>query len=253
MLGTAALGSLALNLLLHIPNVRNEYKFLFTAALALAPLVGLAVEPLGHRLGRLALPLGFAVSVLLGLQVARKVHIKLEAAEPGRPRLETHSFALRLAESEELAAATDAIREGTPSDTILLADRAAIHLATPTQRHLWVPAHQEHGHPGVGPSSEVILLSWHGLDPEWVHVREALRDRLYAAPSSDAARRGALQRIRALGRPLAILLKRGRHTALRGWLRESGLGRPLPVSGSHEVWLVPASQGADREAREDLR
>ena len=242
LLGTAA-GSVLLYVAVSIPFWSNEYKFVFTAAFALAPFAGLASERLLQRTRTAALPILLAASLVLALPFALK--LRAEAGATDLPRIETSDFDLRLAAGEPLKGATDAIRERTPVDTIVLAESSAIHLPTLTQRSFYVPPAQDVPHPGVWIPCIEILRYPRAHDLHGLNTREAERDVLFD-PDDPNWLRFWIGRLLARGRPLAILIDLEQHARLDAWLSETKEADLLDRDASYAVWVFNAGVAPPR-------
>ena len=141
-----AAGSILLNLFIEIPNWGNEYKFLFTAALCLAPFPPIALEPVMHRLKGLAVPVVVIITAILAAPFAHKLARdfpwrKSYGNAPGvfiwRPEVNSlPHFELTLDRQEPLFELCDAIRTKTSTDTLLVIERTELHFPTVTQRRL---------------------------------------------------------------------------------------------------------------------
>ena len=231
------LGSLMLFAVLAIPNWSNEYKFVFTAALCLAPIAGLAIEPCVRWLGRGALPAVLIVSFMLAARFAFKAQGKLENRTRNQPSIISSRFDVRLTPGHPLAPATDAIRTSTPRNTIVVAEGSRLHLPTLVQRSFYVPPAQKHGHAGVSMLSLSILLNPRAHDPVLVRRRVAELRGLFDA-SDERARASSLRRMLSLGRPLAILLNVERHVMLDRWLGTQASAEVVQRDSRSAVWLL---------------
>jgi hypothetical protein len=147
-----ALASAFLMVIFWLPGFRNEYKFIFTAAICLAPFPSLALEPFMDRLGRKAWPVFGVIMVLLASPLA----IRLNSGWPWFgttydpvPKVDAANFELRLRNEETLSGLSNAIRDQTPPDSILVMKSADLHFPTLTSRGLYVPPDQSAPHPGV--------------------------------------------------------------------------------------------------------
>ena len=273
VLVTGGAASLALYAVVTLPHWANEYKYVFTAAMCLMPFPALALEPLLRRAGRGSLALLAGVTLVLAAPLARKTYLFRTWGSPpwrhgnqdapiGRPVADTSGFDLRLDDRERASALCDAVRGETPTDTILLTNGVGIHLPTLTRRHLYLPAEEEAVY-GVNRTGDYLLRLWRGYDPALLDERGAAVAELYGG--DPGARRDALDRILALGRPLAIVLEVERGSARYGrtperekeshraadrrlleWLRAERRGRPIYEDEGYVVWLVSPIEPARR-------
>ena len=229
-------GSVVLYVLLALGEWRNEYKFVFTAAICAAPFVGLAFEPLSkRRFGKGTLAIATTV---LAIPLAHKFSQGWPLEGLGGPRVVAHGFDLRLAPGERFERLTTEIRERTPPGSILVVgEDPGIHLPTLTRRKLYVPPEQEKPHPGVGERAEDMLTIAKGYEPGIIEERRRIVAALFG-DVDDAGRARSLARIRELGRPVVILLDESRHASLARWLATNvGARRPY-VDGDGSLWLV---------------
>ena len=221
--GTA--GSALLYAFLHIPNYTNEYKYLLTAAICLAALPGIALEPLADRLGRMAFTVWVGIGLVLAAPAAHKMYYNWPNGPQDQPRVEAQGFDLRLAKGERFARICDAIRERTPPRTIIVTDKADFGFQTVTRRQLYVP-YRDAFVPGIGLDNDYLLKAVKGYDHDLVEERRAQLRGLFE-PADDATRERSLAGIQALGRPVAIILDEQRHQPLLQWLLERKSARPL--------------------------
>jgi hypothetical protein len=247
VLGAGGLASCVAYSLLSIPPDEVQYKFIFTAALCLAPFPGLALEPLLGQRRRLLLPALAVTAVVLTAPFGHVVYrywpwggLRWEAIYPIRPVLDMRQFDLRLAEGEEASDLFVAVRERTPTDSLLVVDFTQLHLNTLTQRGFYAPPPQEKWYPGANQLNEYLLTKVRGYAPQILAERRQALDELFFG--SAAQRQAALAGMRALERPLVVLLDIHRHGALREWLVESQLGHPIAEAGGLIAWLTPVGE-----------
>jgi len=234
---TGALASIALYVVLYIPFFVNEYKFVFTAAICLAPFAGLALEPLQERLGRYALPVTLVITGVLAGPFLHKIYINPGTNTTDKaPAVDTSSFDLMLRDGERLSALSEAIRERTPVETLMVADRMEIHLPTLTRRKFFAPPEQKEVRFGVSLKSQVLLGEIKGYDRRLIEERKLVLKRLF--DGYEAHRLEPLKRVLELGRPVAIILDKGRNGALLSWLEGEKMGRRLYEGEGFVLWLV---------------
>ena len=235
LLGFCAAASLALNVTLEIPYYANEYKFIFPAAICLAPFPALYFDALERRLGRLLVPVVIVCVILLSAPMVIKLKADFPWTVVSYPEVDTTTFDLRLA-SADRQPIFDRIRLATRTDTIIVADRSDLHLPTLTQRTLFAPPAQDFPHPGAGGiDSYTMLTGVKGYSPILVAERRAQIDRLFYGPSKD--RQGALSAFLSYGRPVGIILRLPEHETLRVWLSENS-GMSLFDDGNSAFWLI---------------
>ncbi|MEO8348669.1 MAG: hypothetical protein ABI610_07135, partial [Acidobacteriota bacterium] len=232
-------GSVALYAVLALGDWRNEYKFVFTAAICASPFAGLAFGRLAAH--RFAPALLAVVTAILAFPLAQKFSQGWPLESLGGPPIDASRFDLRLARGERFAALTDAIRERTPPTAIVvLGDDPGIHFPTLTRRKLYSPPPQDKPHPGVGEKAEDILTIVKGYDSRVLEERRGIVASLFGG--DDATRARALSRILAFARPVAVavVVAEPRHRALARWLEETAGARRVYADSDGSVWLVPA-------------
>ncbi len=232
--------AVALYGVLDLPYWRNEYKFVFAAAIAWAPLAGVGIERLVRAAGRRG---AFVFAGLAIVGAAPLVHKTYGSPHWGAPpdrrfALDTSSFGLRLAGSHPLAAACERVRGETPRDAILVTRDDSLHWPTLTGRALYVPppSHEPlppaltaadattppfgSGHPGLNLDADYLVRRVRGYDAALIDERRANVRALFGA--DDAARGTALDAItRAVERPVVVLASPERDGALLAWLARS--------------------------------
>jgi hypothetical protein len=249
VLGIGALASCGLFVVFDVPWFRNEYKFIFTAAICLAPFPSLLMEPLLERLGRLAvagvvvLAAILAVPFALGIQSNSPSHLYTELG----PVTDADQFDLRLV-TGRMARLTDAIRTDTPIDSLLVVDNADLHLPTLTQRHMFVAPATAQPYPGVLVTSDDMLTLVKGYPQSLVDERRAVVRALLDSDQS-AQRWPALQQILALNRPLALIIDEQHQAGVIGWLVEQGIGKPVYTDEGMDVWLIEPGEPAVAQSR----
>ena len=244
ILGLGALVSFVPYILFDIPWYRNEYKFVFTAAICLAAFPSLALEPVLERLRRLAVPAMAVTMIVLAAPLAHNVYTRTYVAYTRHgPTVDTQQFALRLDSQEPLAGLLDAIRTGTPVQTLVVVQSADLHLPTLTERDLYVAPAQTVPSPGILISNDEMLTLVKGYPAEVVAERRADVQSLYT--SDDPAKiRLSLSHMVLDGRPLALILDDQTDGHLREWLAENRIGRSLYAARGFELWFIEAREVA---------
>jgi hypothetical protein len=233
----AGLGSGFLYVAFHIPFLHNEYKYVFTAAAALAPFPALALMPWLRRAGRAAPVLAAGIAVAIAWPMPYQMRFENWPWMPDwQPPLLLDDFALRLAPSEPLADLTDAIRLRTPADGVLVVEQTTVRLPTLTQRQLFVPPEQERAYPGVGLRSRQILDRIRGYGPDILSQRRATIRALYH-PEHGEERAQALDEILAFGRPLVLVASATETPDLVRWLVDD-VGAEIVYRGEGGVVCV---------------
>jgi hypothetical protein len=255
------LASLGVYVLFSLPGGGLEYKFIFTAALCLAPFPALALEPLLNRLGRRGSE--FAVVVLTLVLAAPAAHKlmtdswsrfwipSLDFGTAPRPALDVSAFQVRLRDDEPAAQLVDAVRTETPANTVLVARAPELHLPTLTQRPFYAaPAQDKGSYRGINVAMDQVLLDIRGYDPQLLAERQATIESLFTG-ADDASRATAFEKIAKLGRPVAIVLGDA-DSALAGWVQRRG-GENIHTDERSAVWLLRSPVNGSTTATMPLR
>jgi hypothetical protein len=244
MLGLGGLASLLLYVLFDVPWWRNEYKFIFTAAICLAPFTSIALEPVLNRLRRLALPALGLLTIVLASPFAYKVYVQsyYYYTRPGPPVDASH-FDLRLDQRQPLSELLNIIRDKTPVDSLLVLENTATHYPTLTQRQLYVAPAEATPQPGILVTSDEMLTLVKGYPKELVEERRAVVKGLFE--SDDPAQMAtSLDDILAFRRPLVLLLDEQRQAPLRQWLTKEGIGSSIYEGEGLIVWVIASGTTA---------
>jgi len=233
LVGTG-LGCVGLYVVLYIPNYQNEYKYIFTAAIPLAPFAAVLSERGVKRLGRLRLPLIALGALLLMSQSFQDIR-NSRGSNQMVPRTDTRKFELALTSPEDLAAVTASVRRTTPVNSILVTREVSINLVTLTGRATYVP-HTLDTIQGYGMTADYFLKSVRGYEAEEIDTRRAVIGELFdGAPD---ARDRALLRIQGLQRPIVIIASEDTEPALVSWVRSYPGVQEVSVAGSFGAWII---------------
>ncbi len=234
LLLVGAFASAMLHIAFLLPYWNNEYKFIFTAAICLAPFACLATERVVARCGPLATALVLGgIAVVLVAPAAREM-LDWGVPESGLkrpPAIDTSSFYLRLQPTEKFAGLCDAARERTPSNAVLVASKTDVHLPTLTARSQYVPP-ENRTFAGVDQGADALVTKIKGFSYEVLAQRRATLRQFYG--DDDSAREKALEEILRLGRPVAVVVQD--QAGLEKWLQLRGA-----VVYSHDrlsLWLI---------------
>ncbi len=238
ILTIGAFGSLLMNIFLELPYWGNEYKFMFTAAICLAPFSALAIEPILERLKQKAVLVFALVTLVLSAPLINKIYKDYPWRLPiPHPVVIADNFDLRLDSQNPLADLCNTIRQKTSSNTLLVIERTELHFPTLTRRRLYAPPDQEDSRPGVNIPGVDILTLVKGYNKQIVKDRKLIVADLFN--STDAGRRAqALQQILQLNQPLALILEMPRHAALNEWLAADEKNLRLYDDGKITVWVI---------------
>jgi hypothetical protein len=229
------LSSLVCYVVLDIPYWSNEYKFIFTAAICLAPFSGLALEPLQDRLGRWALPLTVIIALVLAGPFFHKIH---DFSHPEwLPVIDTSRFDLRLDKRERFSGISEAIKKKTPIETVLVLDQANLHLPTLTDRKLFAPPDKNQVLHGFAIGYDTLLPDLRGYDKGLIIKRKTILEGLFNQQSVQH-RETSLEQILELGRPVGIILDERRSSVALDWLKKSNIGNRVYSGEDLVLWLV---------------
>ena len=247
MLEVAAAGGFLVMIAIHLPNFRNEYKFMFTEAIALSPFFGLAIERrlAGRRHPFVALLLiALCLSIPLASKIFRRTGGESDPAAASRtPPLDIGDFSLDFEAGVELGDLCRAVREATPKDTIVVIRDLSLNLSAVTQRAFFV-AVNEAPIPGLNLNYDDLLDRIRGYDTRLTAERRAALRALYDSGGDPAAMQAAFAKIAALARPVAIFTgPADRHFAAALDAGAFGSARLLVDRPSGSVRLIlPASR-----------
>lgn len=236
LVGGGAAG-VVLYAMLDLPYWRNEYKFVFAAAIAWAPLAGVAIERLVRAAGRRGAFVFAALAIVGAAPLVHKTYGSPHWAGPPDRRLplDTSSFELRLATGHPLAAVCERVRRESPRDAILVTRDDSLHWPTLTGRAYYVPPRPTNplppsvtaadattppfgsGHPGLNLDADYLIRHVRGYDAAMIDERHRLVDTLF--DGDDDVRTTALAAITsAPERLIVVLASPDRDAALLAWL-----------------------------------
>lgn len=242
ILGLGALASCVLYILFDIPWYRNEYKFIFTAAICLAPFASLAMEALLDRVGRAAVPLLAVLTAILASPLAYHVYMNAYTMYTRTgPLVDVRQFDLRLDDREPLSGLVDTIRLETPANSVLLLDSAEINFPTPTRRQLYIAPPQKEPYPGVLGLSDDTLRLVRGYSTKVLADRRSTVRKLFDSENADQMGQ-AFDHLLILNRPLVFILDEKRQATLLSWLSGKGRGTRLYEGNGMVLWLIDSSK-----------
>ena len=238
LLGLSALALSSVYILIDLTQL--EYKYVLAATIPLAFLAAAAMDPLFRqrpRLGSMSgtlVVIGLAViNLLLVFQARAYIPGNLDQGAP----LDEGSFWIALSPSEPDSVWTNAIREFTPQNTVVIARKPGIQLSTVVGRSMYVPSDLAGGDlPGYNLNQRFYLIHQRGYPEELYNRRLEVVETLYTS-ADEAEIIKALQDLKELRRPVAIYFP-GRNIYLLRWLEAQALGRALVSDGQNTVWLV---------------
>lgn len=241
VLALSGLGCVALWIVLDIYHIRNEYKYVFPAAIALTPFAALAAERLMERSGRRwgwAAAIGATILAAPAFDSLRGSHAGAEQW----PRVVTSHFPLRLASSEPLSEIVDIVREEAPAEAVLVTRETGFDLVALTARPVYVPYDPSYLH-GIGYEADRLMRDSRGYDGAEISARRQALHELFE-PSTPEARRAAFERIEALGRSVIVIARPETDQGLIAWLEANAAARPLTVSPDYGAWIAASRSDA---------
>jgi len=241
LLAVGAFGAIAMYIVIPM-SPPAEYKFIFGAAVGLAPLIGASLEPVFAGRTKLAALVAVAVpAVLAGIWLSSTPYA-MPKTFPNLPRVTTDSFWISLAEGEPSAVWTRAVREGTPSDTVVVARHSTLHLSAFTARAAFLARTRDPTEQTAGFNQDYrrhyIYL---GYPLEIIEERAALLESLYGRADPEAFALG-LSELQRLERPLALHFP-NQDSPFLAWLRRERIGKELARDGDEVVWFVEVGDG----------
>ena len=241
LLAVGGLGAIAMYIVIGM-SPPSEYKFIFGGAVGLAPLIGASLEPIFAGRAKFAALTALAVpAVLAGISLGGTPH-SLPKTYPDLPRVTTDSFWISLAESEPSAIWTRAVRESTPSDTVVVARHSTLHLSAFTARATFLARTLDPNGQTAGFNQDYQRhYAFLGYPLEVIDQRVALLESLYGGSDPEVFSRG-LSELQRLERPLALHFP-DESSAFLSWLRREQIGNELARDGDELVWFVDLGGG----------
>jgi hypothetical protein len=217
-----------------------EYKYVLAATVGLAFLAAAAFDPLFRQHPRrgavimTTVAAGLAaINILLVFQA--RAHIPGNLARGAL--LNESSFWIALSPSEPDSAWTSAIREKTPENTVVIAQKSGVQLSVLVGRSMYIPSDLEGGHvPGYNLDQRFYLLKQRGYPKDLYERRLEVVETLYTSEDQDVIIE-ALHDLKELRRPLAIYFPRPDSYSLQ-WLQAHSVGSALFSDGQGIVWFV---------------
>ena len=217
-----------------------EYKYVLAATVGLAFLAAAALDRLFWQRPRLGAVImttvaaGLtAINLLLVFQARAHIPGNLARGVP----LDESSFWIALRPSEPDSAWTSAIREKTPANTVVIAQRPGVQLSVLVGRSMYIPSDLEGGYiPGYNLNQRFYLLKQRGYPTDIYERRLAVVETLYTSENEDAIIK-ALHDLKQLRRPVAIYFPRQDSYSLR-WMQAQSLGKALYSDGQNIVWFI---------------
>jgi len=235
ILGLGACGSAVLYILFDIPWWRNEYKFIFTAAICLAPFLSLALESTFNRFGKIALLTLSLITVILASPFIYNIYTQtyILYTRPG-PLIDVQQFDMRLDDREPLSDLIDAIRQRTPRNSLLIVENAEFNYPTLTRRQLYAPPKQEKPYSGILITSEQMLTLVKGYPSQILEERQNILQDLYNSKDPIMA----IQQINKFNRPLALVIDEKKNGTLLDWLERKGSGQFVFRENGIRLYLI---------------
>lgn len=235
ILALGSLGSVILYILFDIPWWRNEYKFIFTAAICLAPFLSLALQPVFTRLSRMAVPVLILAMLVLAAPFINHIYLKTYDLYTRKgPVVDVDNFNLRLDNSEPLSGLINAIRKETPQNSLVVVDKASFYYPTLTQRQLYAPPNQDHPYPGILVSSEEMVTQVNGYPSQVLKEREAVLHALYYSPDPTQS----LMQVMKFNRPVALVIDDQQNKRFLDWLIKHNQGQVVYKGNGSQLWLI---------------
>jgi hypothetical protein len=217
-----------------------EYKFVLCAAISLAPLTALGLDPLTSRLSKFRWALALIIPMLLAPFMISTAIAYIPWDVPDAPRIDENSFRISLNPSECHALWTRAVRDSTPPDTVLVVYKPALVFSAYTNRSLYFIESPE-CIAGYGLPIKENLLDIRGYPAYVYEKRLCLVERLYTEDDPTELF-SCLAELKKLQRPIALHFSGEQGLGLLKWMREQQIGSQLVSDDAHVVWYIdPAS------------
>jgi hypothetical protein len=231
-----ATASMAIYVAADIPHIANEYKFVFTAAVCLAPFPAIALARSLALLRKGAYPLALAAAMILAWPAIAGFRRGGIVGRPG-PQLDLAHFGVRLASEEPLSRVLDSIRSATPVNAVVVSQETAFDIATITQRATYVPFSPDMLH-GVGLPADYLLKDVRGYPAALVDRRREKVRKLFGATGTPARPAAALEIRNELQRPVVLIVRGEDDPALTRWLSTSPQARCIYRDARQAAWVL---------------
>jgi hypothetical protein len=226
LLGVTA-ATLVAGAVFHLQSTAyNEYKLVLCAALTLGPFVAVALDRIPRPSPRMALVLSGLLLSPMALMQNPWFGVSRAATAP--PAVE-HGTSVHLGDGADESGWTNAIREQTAADTIVVVEDSEVFVPTATARSMYAPV-VDRDFPGVWLESRNNLVDLRGYARPMVEARLSLVKQLFG-PKSEAAWAELLK----LRRPLAVLATIPKNDRLVDLLSSSGCNRIYQDSAGRVV------------------
>jgi hypothetical protein len=235
LLLAATLAAVGMNIALRLEN-GIEYKFVLCAAICLAPLTAAGLHPLVVRRPKCRWALAVIVPMLLApFMISTSVaYIPWELDDASG--IDESSFRISLDPSEDHASWTRAVRDSTPTDTVLVVHKPAYVYSAYTSRSLYVLGSPD-SVVGYGLPIEENLLDIRGYSADIYEKRLRLVERLYTECDPKVLS-SSLVELKKLERPIALHFSDEDGSELLKFMRQERIGSELTSGGNHVVWYV---------------
>jgi hypothetical protein len=248
-----ALFSYVLYAVFFIPYYENEYKFVFSVAMCLAPFPAIAAEKIWRQWPRVyAVPLIGGMTILLAGCFAHFTYVTWpspwlwqHARFEKNPQVDLSHFRLKLNQPAAWGGICEAVWHETPPNSVLLLDDNAVYYPAFMDRSLFVSA-SSRLYPGVNLLPDEIDGDLRGYGHDIIKERRAILADFFAA-SDDARRDQAFDAVHALHRPVAIVTE-PRHAALIEWLGHRKDASRLDMQDGLSLWLMDDARAIRRSA-----
>lgn len=216
----------------------NEYKFILAGAVLLGPLTAAGLDGWLASRPRVTLGLAAAATVILGLITVHRVRVFLPRGLDEAPKVAPDGYVLKLDEGERHAGWTQAVRTQTPANTLVASRTYPAHVPAFTSRTMYVAQESLGPVAGYGLPVEDNLLRIRGYDESMYRGRVRTLANLFTGRDANEWRR-AVEEIRSLRRPVAVILEAGPDAeALRLFRSEPG-AELLWTDSQFSVYLLP--------------
>jgi hypothetical protein len=235
LLTVGAVAGLVLRSLLTVGAGDNEYKFVLSAALFLAPVAALAVDRWVPR--RVSPKLALISSLLLAITATPPLIQHSRRDLDRLPLIREEGFYVQPA-LEKDSGWIEALRTQTPSNTIVVVRDSNLFLPGITARSLWAPPLGAAPLPGYWLGDRWNLVQERGYPASLFDRRERTTRCVYECTDPGQVRQ-AEQQLTSLKRPVAIVFSTGEGREFLAMLERDPRARMLyPDRYGAFVWLL---------------
>jgi len=230
-----------LNIVIHFPIFGNEYKYIYLAAICLAPFPAIVLEPFLKDMKWKVFILYGILTLVLILPFIDSMKrewpwFTMSSLSTTPPEIGFESFHITLGDNHPYAELVRVIREDTPLNTLLVAEKSELYLPALAERGLYAPPTQKGMYPGVNIPTDDLLTIVKRYDPAILSERRQVLNNFYHSNNCITIKE-SLVRFLAFNRPLAIVVEMPAQMGLSQWLEKNDVGRLIFRDQLFELWV----------------